>query len=330
MGQVYRPVIRRPLRRGTIFHMPSGRPNRPLFDLIGDPSAAPARRPAAEPTPRPQPARAVEAPTDPAAPATQPRIEVMRGELRGQGGSPGRGDSYMRIPVNAVYLAIAALVVVVIVVRVVSYSGGKAAGVAQTERELGVLGKAATPSDPLNTGEVSAATDSSKSAPTATGTKPPTKPAADPKGTKSASKPQATPATQAASAPATTEAGVLAGKGSILTAAGRTDTDPRQAETNYLVLAIIGESEAAPAVAFLNSNGLPAFAVPNSGDRRAAVGKPTFQLIALPGLSSAQIKKNDEAKRSLEQRASRLGGAWKASKQGTIDFAQAYWAKYDR
>lgn len=246
----------------------------------------------------------------------------MAGERAGKSSTPRTKGAEVRISATVLYLAAAGLVVLVILVRVVSFSAGKSAGIAQAERELGVLSRAATPTDPLN--EAGAPQDRAA-------TPGPSTPAAS-KDRSADARPAPAGSKTGTARPGTaiTEAGVNAGRGAFLTATGRSETDPRQSGENYLILAIIGEDEAAAAVAFLNSNGLPAFAAPNRGDRRAATGRATYQLIALQGLSSAQLRRNESDKRSIEQTAAKLGAAWKASKAGTIDFAQAYWAKFDR
>lgn len=246
----------------------------------------------------------------------------MASDRAGKSSAPRTKGPEVTISATALYLATAGLVVLLILVRVVSFSAGKSAGIAQAERELGVLSRAATPTDPLNDPRTQPDTSSAPgpSTPSPSGGR-----ASDPRPGAAASK-----AGNARPSGTITEQGVTAGRGAYLTATGRTETDPRQSGENYLILAIIGEDEAPAAVAFLNSNGLPAFAAPNRGDRRAASGRATYQLIALQGLSSAQLRRNEAEKRAVEQAAAKLGAAWKASKSGTIDFAQAYWAKFDR
>lgn len=311
-------------RRGTILVFMPGKPNRPLFELLREP-------------PKQQPRERVEAPAagtveaKPAVAAPRPaapsRIEVMKPALDARVAEGGAPEPFIRVRKQAVYLAIAGVFFLALLVWVIAFTRGRSVGSTETERKFGPLSSPVQPAgDPLN----NAAGDRAASEQT-----PPAEPktinqvpAPDPKktaGTKGTKK--ATPA------PAPTPTGVTAlqvasGTGDILTAGGRTSTDPRVEGMNYLVLTILAEEEAAEAVAFLSRNGVDSFAVPNKGDRRAASGRKTSVLIVSAGITAEQYKK-DPIRVQMEQNASKLGAAWK-KQGGSVDFAQHYWQKYDR
>lgn len=311
--------------------MSSGRPHRPLFDLIAE-RESPARRahPATEPPVRNEAKPAADpAPEIPRAPSI-PRIEVMASEGRGDARAgeprvvPARprlawlGAARVALPINALYLAVAVVLGVMWVVWSVAYRMGESAGQVEAERRFGIPGPAA-PADPLANAEPPAATPTrveSKPAPTQR-TPARTAPAAS-----TATTPEA-PGNAAADR-------VLAGRGAFLTVGGRVESDPRQAGLNYLMLSIMEEREAAEAIAFLAERKFDAIAVPNRGDRRATSGKTTVVLVAMPGITGEEFSKNRPARTKLEQQAATLGDAWKKSRQGTSDFRQRYWVKQER
>ncbi len=288
-----------------------GKPNRPLFELLRDQPKLQTKTPrAAAPA-----TESVEAKPAPAAkPQAPSRIEVMKPGLEAlEAGGPG--EPFLRVRKSAFYLGVAGVLAIALLVWIVAFTRGRAVGGAEERQKFGVVNPPSPPlGDPLN------------QKPAVTDPTPDNTPQANDAGDAGkGGKPQPK---KPVSVAGVTGAQVNAGSGEILTATGRTNTDPRTPGMNYLVLTILAEDEAAEAVAFLARNNVDAFAVPNKGDRRAASGRKTSVLVVTAGITADQYKK-DPIRTQMEQAATKLGAAWK-KQGGSVDFAQHYWQKYDR
>lgn len=286
--------------------MAGGRHTQPLFDLIrrnGPHSAADDRatmnpgvgwRPGmsprpVEPKPAGKPVVLPELKPDVPAPTREPDPEPTW--LSAIGGST------VRMPVNAVYIASA----VMVVLAVVGWSAGWL--MANRRADQSPIPRP----DPLIT-EPGESTTSLPADPT------PSAPAPEP--AKSA------PSTEARSATG----------GVVITPKGMLQGDPRESGLNYLNLAQMYRTEAEAAVKFLSQNGLEAFAIPV--DRPAATAnnpdpsRSFYRLYAAKGISTDEYNKKMTARTNTEAAVARLGLLWQKEHRGSSNFSKPGWEKF--
>ncbi len=218
-------------------------------------------------------------------------------------------DRQLRVPMSAVYLSIAGLLLIVVLVWGLAYRIGRSEEKTKTDKLLGAAGqqvndplKSAPPPEqtPSNPGPSKPVTSIDQSA---------RKPALG-----APDKPQARP-----SAPPITPAPAasIAGQPAF-------GTDPRQSGLNYLIIEGRLDRDSAERIhEFLGENGVPAFAVVD--DRNGASNNPALYLVGVAqGFAKGEYK--SQAGTDLSEKVRRLGQQWQSQHRGTTSFAQTYWA----
>lgn len=220
------------------------------------------------------------------------------------------GNSALPVPLNLIYLSVAALVVL----AVVFFIWGRAAGEAAAIDRLG----SGTPDIPAVVEPDLSSAQSPRLLPPPTNTSPATTPTPAP-GT----------GRQAGSTPVTNTPAPV---GAILTVRGAVMTDPRVADLNYLSLASLGEDDAKAAIAFLSANGIDAIGVPrvDPGGSRANNQGPTqvYRIYALPGITRDEYSQKLTARTNLEAAVAKIGATWQKEHRGASNFARTQWEKF--
>lgn len=211
------------------------------------------------------------------------------------------GGSLIRVPVNAVSIGVACVIILVLIAWIL----GVASGQSRAERDLAKFDRQ-TPAitDPLVEGGDSGS--------------------------------QGSGADQVPDRPRTPASNGSSGSSRVqtyqtLTSKGTLDGDPREAGLNYLALATLSGEDAAAAIEFLSQNGLEAFGIPvDSGGSKANNPNPagTYRLFAFPGVSSDEYKRRATKVTNLEAEAARLGSVWQKQHRGTSNFSRTLWEKY--
>ena len=219
------------------------------------------------------------------------------------------------LPLNGIYLSIAAVIGVAIAVWALAYwLGGRA-----KEKELAPYisaGVQPTGTKQPNGGAVSNPTTNPNPVP------PPRLSgsilAQDPNRSGSAINPPTLPAPS------------FSGSGSVLTSKGMVEKDPREPGLNYLAIVRLPRADAEKVVTFLAANGLEAIGIPAPVEKGAkpANNLPLYQIIALQGITGEQYRKEDPIKVKVDQEVQRLGVIWKRDHRGTTNFMQSGWVKY--
>lgn len=301
-----RTLLIRQTRSGSFRYnpvMPPGKKPLPLFELVTDRENASRRDAVIAP---PAPVRNVDfAPREPKPLIAEPRV-VRSSEDGPKRVLPGLGGRPVVLSSTALWLAAAAILMIVFLVWMTGNAYGRRQAEQQFQRDFGQVGGAQPgPStsvsrsiqDPLSTpapasgstGGPSAARRSNESTP----------PAADP--------------------------------GRVLTVSG-TASDPRQAGSNYLLLGTLSAEETTAAIQFFAKNGVETIGVPvDAVDRRSvrANTSPRFQLFAAKGIPSAEFSSRQVERDRLKQEIVRLGAIWKKDQKGSTSFADAFWLKND-
>lgn len=216
--------------------------------------------------------------------------------------SAGASGGTVRVPVNAIYLAVAGLVTIV----VLSFAVGSWLSKRNAERSsAGQLPQPVIlePSD--GTGERSLADalpDAAERAPQ--------------------------PATPGRSQPAATQP--RTGDAACLLPTGWTSGDPRTPGLNYLLLATLTQTESEDAVAYLAANGLETFAL--RVDMQASKGNNSgpsrpYRLYVLKGITSEEYSRRMTARTNVEAEVARLGPKWQKERRGSSNFAKPAWEK---
>lgn len=288
--------------------MPAGRPNRPLYDLLGQGDEI-GRRAA------PPGARAV----TPAAPAAEPQatgvIEPkprIRVPLTEATRSPApESASVVRMPAAALYASI----FVVAALLVLAWVGGVRTGRNAAEREWGqkYAGDIPISTEPLIPEPLNASSRTGNPGSDVNPTPAPGPPAAGLDG-------------QPVSSAAT----------DVYSARGFLANDPRERGLNYLYLARLDSDDAKRAVEYLTRNNFPAIAVrvevgsdgSRSVDRSAsgANNPARYDVVALRGLTREQYRSGQ--RQQIESEAARLGKLWRKHERGSSDFPKPQWFKY--
>lgn len=262
-----------------------GRPNRPLFELLRDSAReAPAR---------PLPPLKIDAPV-PARPAAREEPAPAR---------PPGPRQYIPVSQNAIYIGIAAGLVLLVIAYAAGFTVGKNRAAADYRQRL--TAQAAGVTEPgIEPGQ---APDPLPGVP-------------QPRGTESRQ-------------PAAGEAPpvmVPSPDGRILSSRGNLASDPRRPGLNYLSLAILNAQDSQSAINFLSQNGLEVIGVPLV-DPKSSRGNnpPLYQLVAVQGVTSAEYRERAPARTHLEETVERLGRAWQKDHKGTSNFAKHGWAKLD-
>ena len=305
-----------------LFTMSGGRKTQPLFDLMrrggdGQPPEESERtamnpgvgwRPGMSPRPvnppprekAPKPVIRLELKPESAASVTPARDEpVEPGPAWGTG---VLGGSTVRVPVNAIYIASALLIILAMAGWVLGWQMG------QTRAGEGASEARTRPpvSEPAELG--------ASRPPAAT----PTRSGAEP-----------LKASPAAAGPARVEP--ASGSGLTITAKGMLQGDPREAGLNYLKLAQMTRAESERAVAFLSENGLEAFAVPvdrgGANTNNPDPSRAAYWLFAGRGITTEEFSNRLTARTNTEAAVARLGLRWQKEHRGSSNFSKPGWEK---
>ena len=318
--------------------MAGGRHSQPLFDLIRNrgnvntpqdrrttmnpgvgwrPGMAPGSEPPPPPdgTPGDQAANAPLKYTTPAATgANTPARDGDLSEATGIGrwiNGGGLGGGTVRVPVNAVYVAVTAL----IIVAVAAFAIGSVLSKRAAERDASQDRPQPSITEPIETPEPVA-----------------------PEGTLAERSPTPSKATPTKPEPAkttgnlqeSTSAGPRPGNALCLTSSGWTTVDQREESLNYLHLAYVSQTEAEDAISFLAQNGLDTFALYVDPQQvRGNNFSPTrpFKLYASKGITSDEYSKKMTAKTNVEAAVARLGPRWQKERKGSSNFSKPAWEK---
>ncbi len=206
----------------------------------------------------------------------------------------GKGESHIRVPVYAVYIAITVALAVSVTIWAVAFQVGRLSGEETTLRKLGFR------DDEPKTDPIEQLLEGASPEPTRTLARPQDPPT-----------PQAPPPL-------------------VILATGPSTDDPRKGETNYLQLASgVPEGEARDAIGFLADNALPAMARRVDPGDQDANNPVRYDLFALEPVPSARFGELRVLRESLTREAARLGQLWrKPPHRGTVDFAQPIWVKH--
>jgi hypothetical protein len=219
--------------------------------------------------------------------------------------SAGASGGTVRIPVNAIYLAIAGLVVVV----VLSFAVGSV--LSKRQAEQATLRQLPQPIilEPSEVGEGGLLGETSSQSPS------PDPPRAKP-----------APNSGAARTPPTLGSGDAA----CLLSSGWTSGDPRTPGLNYLLLATLNQTESEDAVAYLATHGLETFAlrVDMQGPKgnNSGLSRP-YRLYVLNGITSEEYSRRMTARTNIEADVARLGPRWQKERRGSSNFAKPAWEK---
>jgi len=296
--------------------MAGGRKSPALFELLGNSKGvAPPLPPRPVSVPVPPDARASAAhpssltpppPNDPAplesASDTLPATNTL--------------DRHLRVPMSAIYLSIAGLLLIVLLVWGLAYRIGRSEEKVKTDKLLGAAaGQQVT--DPLKS---SSQPEQTQINPNLVSPRTPVsidqsarKPATPTLPERSAAKPSSLPQ----NAPQAAVPASIPGQPAF-------GTDPRQSGLNYLIVEGRLDRDSAERIQeFLGENGIPAFAVVD--DRNGATNNPALYLVGIAqGFAKGEYK--SQAGTDLAERVRRLGQQWQSQRRGTTSFAQTYWA----
>lgn len=104
--------------------------------------------------------------------------------------------------------------------------------------------------------------------------------------------------------------------------------DPRQPGLNYYLLATLDRLEAQRCADFLGANGLPALTVAVDPKGPSGNNPPRFEVYVARGISRTEYSERSAARREVETTARRLGERWKREFKSSTDFSDAYWKKH--
>jgi hypothetical protein len=105
-------------------------------------------------------------------------------------------------------------------------------------------------------------------------------------------------------------------------------SDPRVDGLNYITLASKLDKETSDrAIAFLNKNGLQAFALTVDRDGRVVNNVGSYTLYLQPGITAEEYRARGETRTKLETESARLGKVWQRDHKGQTDFSQVGWQK---
>jgi hypothetical protein len=269
----------------------------------------------------------------PVNPGNAPRPEQgairIENSPRDSAGNPARdfttessiGGATVRVPVNAVYLVVTGLVVLV----VIAFAVGSVLARRDAERKSS---SERTQPPIVEPADQPAGVEGTRTADGATPRPNAVDPDRTPIGTntKGVSKDVRGPSDAGESA--TEKAGVVAA--AALSSAGWLAADPRESGLNYLVLAYVNRTEAESAVTFLAQNGLETFALyVDPSQVRANNFDPTrpYKLYVSKGITSDEYSKKMTAKTNVEAAAARLGLRWQKELKGSSNFSRPSWEK---
>lgn len=264
--------------------MAGGRAPTPLFDLLSRRGAV-TTRPAAPAPPRAE------------------RVSVRAARPAPADDTPAPEPQILRLPVNTLYIAVAAVLVLVLGAWIGGVKWGSSREAARHERELGeLLGTRPSVAEP-GVGQV-------------------LPPGVPDQGRADTGR---QPTAGQAGVPTPPRVG-----GSVLVPGGF-GADPREDGLNYLALAVLPQADATAAVAFLAQNQVGAFAVPVDG-RGVEVNNPgpgsRYRLYALPGVTRDQLRSKQTIVTNLEARIAQVGQVWQREHRGASNFSKPGWVKY--
>ncbi|MFT5423960.1 MAG: hypothetical protein ACI89L_001752 [Phycisphaerales bacterium] len=240
------------------------------------------------------------------------RPEVLVEELDEAGDAPPR--PVVTIPLSTVYSAVALAGALILI----AWIGGHTMGAASKQAEL--IGSA-EPRDVLSEPSEGAGTLFASNRAANSGADPTRNPqTADPSGMNPVN-PAVDPTIDPASDPSLTAAMQPSANGTILSAGGLLEIDPREAGLNYLELGTFRREMTQGAIDYLAASGVPSIGVPQPGGmyRLVSVG------LGIPG---GQWSALASERTQHQRRVGEIGTRWVQELQGGSDFGQTQWTKY--
>lgn len=315
--------------------MPSGRTQRPLFDLISPRDGAPDSVPRStatqsKPTVRielkpretsaPIPAETRTAARPEPAPAPKPQPQpAATGSTSSAALGAVLGDETVRLPRNAVWLAIPAALIIALFAWIAGVSRGERNAEKKLDSQFPKDVPAAI-SEPVTKPPTFSQIPVTGSKPTAP-TTPNTSSIVNPSQTQTPGTIQTPTQPLGNSASLDTSRAILTGKGLQI-------GDPREKGLNYCRLAVLPRDDAQRAVDFLETNGIAAVGVPvdSAGKVINNLGpNPNYAIYPLVGLRKEDLKKSVQT--NLEARVTQIGQVWQKEHRGTSNFAKFLWEK---
>ena len=118
----------------------------------------------------------------------------------------------------------------------------------------------------------------------------------------------------------------------VMSASGFLADDPREEATNYLELATLSRDEAASAIDFMNTNGVPVIGIPRLDSRRSDANNPSRYTLYSLGVAAPgdQFRTMTRERDDHQRLIARLGNQWQQQFRGGSDFAvsKTQWVKY--
>ncbi|MGH7241833.1 MAG: hypothetical protein ACREJD_00245 [Phycisphaerales bacterium] len=294
--------------------MPPGKKPLPLFELVTASESSARREPVTIAVPpAPIPTRAPDfQPREP-----KPLPSETRAPRSAEGGPtrvlPGLGGKPVLLGTTALWLAAAAVLLIVFLVWVAGNAYGRRQAERQFELSFGQVGGQTDPQagtqNPVPQNEIRAVSDAANTRPSGASTSP----------------------AASIGKPPTEAPGASIESGQVLTAKG-VGADPRQSGWNYLLLGMLSREEATGAIQFFAKNGVETVGVPvDPVDRKSPRGNtsPRFQLFAAKGIPSTDFATKQLDRDKLKLEIVRLGAIWKKDHKGSMSFSDAFWLKND-
>lgn len=118
----------------------------------------------------------------------------------------------------------------------------------------------------------------------------------------------------------------------VMSASGFLADDPREDATNYLELATLPRDEAASAIEFMNSHGVPVIGIPRLDSRRSDANNPSRYTLYSLGVAAPgdQFRTMTRERDDHQRLIAKLGNQWQQEFRGGSDFAvsKTQWVKY--
>jgi len=302
----------------------------PLFDLVSKRQPTPAPGAAARTQTKPT-VRLEAAPASGAAASTQSsqpapiHIATPRAAHAAPSRDPepphsstGPGGAATLPRNQVIWIAAAAILVIILISYIVGVTLGKRQAETKAERDLRQLQP--RPVEPLGDGAPSTLSGATSGAPSGATS-----------GNRAASGQPASSGgvTQVRPVPAPARPAPMSSTRPAIRGVGQPQSDPRQVDLNYLALANLSDEDSRAAIAYLGSRGLDAFAIPlETGGGAANNRGPAFRLFALPGISAEEFRQRKTNRTNLEAAVLRLGEQWQKQERGPSNFSKPGWEKY--
>lgn len=109
--------------------------------------------------------------------------------------------------------------------------------------------------------------------------------------------------------------------GTILSAAGKLEIDPRESGLNYLELGTFSRAMTQDAIEFLAASDVPSIGVPQPGGR--------YRLVSIGlGIPGGQWSAMASDRTQHQRTVATIGARWVQERQGGSDFTQTQWTKF--